>query len=233
MPLATYKDLCIDAVDPDVLGRFWAAALHLDLEALDDGDVRLHGPTSAHTVWVNKVPEPVTVKQRAHLDVWAGSVEEIEALGATVVDRGSFPWVVMKDPEGGELCVFTTDDESRRGLYEINIDTGEDHKSLAAWWGELLGGRVKHEKQRIEFSSVEDVPGLPIDFITFAPVPEPKTVKNRIHVDVTTSDVDALVAAGATVLRPQDADQIEGGIGWTVMADPGGNEFCAFVRAED
>ena len=32
MALATYKDLCIDAVDPDVLGRFWASALHLRLE---------------------------------------------------------------------------------------------------------------------------------------------------------------------------------------------------------
>src|SRR3954468_1718653 len=155
MPLATYKDLCIDAVDPQALGRFWAAALHLDFEALDDGDARLTGPTPAHSVWVNKVPEPVTVKQRVHIDVWAETVEEIEALGATVVDRDSFTWVVMRDPEGGELCVFT--DASKRGLYEINIDTGEDHESIADWWGEVLGGRVEHEKQRIEFSYLEDV----------------------------------------------------------------------------
>jgi hypothetical protein len=40
-----------------------------------------------------------------------------------------------------------------------------------------------------------------------------------------TDDVASLVAAGATVLRPQD-DEIE----WTVMADPDGNEFCAFPR---
>jgi hypothetical protein len=230
MPVAHYKDLCIDAVDPHRLGRFWAAALHLDPQELDDGDVRLTGPTPAHTVWVNKVPEPVTVKQRAHIDIWAGSVGEIEALGATVVDRDSFAWVVMKDPEGGELCVFT--DESKRGLYEINVDTGEDHGAVASWWGQLLGGHVRHEKQRIEFSYVEDVPGLPFEYLTFAPVPEPKTVKNRIHIDVTTPDLEAVVAVGATILRPQDADHIEGGIGWAVMADPAGNEFCAFVRSE-
>ena len=56
-------------------------------------------------------------------------------------------------------------------------------------------------------------------------MPEPKTAKNRIHLDVTTDDVDALVAAGATVLRAQDDE-----IGWTVLADPHGNEFCAFTR---
>ena len=59
-----------------------------------------------------------------------------------------------------------------------------------------------------------------------------RTGKNRIHLDVTTPDLDALVAAGATILRPQDADHVGGGIGWTVMADPDGNEFCAFLRAD-
>ena len=77
------------------------------------------------------------------------------------------------------------------------------------------------------FSWIEAVPNMPFECIVFAPVPEPKTVKNRIHIDVTTPDVDALVAAGARVLRPQDDE-----IGWTVMADPEGNEFCAFVRPE-
>jgi hypothetical protein len=40
---------------------------------------------------------------------------------------------------------------------------------------------------------------------------------------VTIADVDALIAAGASVLRSQDEE-----IGWTVMTDPDGNEFCAF-----
>jgi hypothetical protein len=54
-------------------------------------------------------------------------------------------------------------------------------------------------------------------------VPEPKTVKNRVHWDVNVESVDALVAAGATILRPRD-DEIR----WSIMADPEGNEFCAF-----
>jgi len=74
------------------------------------------------------------------------------------------------------------------------------------------------------YSYVEDIAGAPYESIDFAPVPEPKTVKNRVHLDVATSALDGLVAAGATVLRPQDDE-----IGWAVLADPDGNEFCAFL----
>jgi hypothetical protein len=55
-------------------------------------------------------------------------------------------------------------------------------------------------------------------------VQEPKTIKNRVHLDVTTDDVHGLVTAGARVVRAQDGE-----ISWTVLADLGGNEFCAFT----
>jgi len=56
-------------------------------------------------------------------------------------------------------------------------------------------------------------------------VPEPKTTKNRVHVDVTTDDLAALVAHGARVLRAKGDNELP----WTVLADPDGNEFCAFT----
>jgi predicted enzyme related to lactoylglutathione lyase len=59
-------------------------------------------------------------------------------------------------------------------------------------------------------------------------VPEAKTVKNRVHLDVRAgpdnieAEVARLAAAGATVLyRGQ-----QGPHGWVTMADPEGNEFC-------
>lgn len=225
MVLATYKDLCIDALDAERLGRFWAAALHLDLELLDDGDARLTGPTPQHTVWVNTVPEPVTVKQRVHLDIWADTDEEVLDLGASLVDDQSFRWTVMKDPEGGELCVFRTRPDGRRGLMEIVVDTtsSEEAERMARWWADVLGGQVD-SGQEGDFSATR-IPGAPFDDLVFGPVREPKTVKNRIHIDVTTPDLRALLDKGATLLRPQDDE-----IGWAVLADPDGNEFCAFVR---
>lgn len=225
MALATYKDLCLDAVDPALLGRFWGAALGLELHLQDGGDAYLTGPTPAHTIWVNQVPEAKRAKHRMHLDVNAASVQEIEALGATVLDPDSFRWTVMADPEGGEFCVFVREGEITQRLYEIVIDTGDSADAaheIAGWWADVLGGHLVDTDRG--YSYVDRVPGAPWDSLDFIPVPEPKTVKNRIHLDVTTSDVDGLVAAGARVLRAQDEE-----IGWTVMADPDGNEFCAFV----
>ncbi len=225
MALATFKDLCIDATDPVVVGEFWAGVLGLQLHHEDGGDTHLTGPSPQHTVWVNRVPEPRTVKQRLHLDVNAASVAEVVALGATVLDDESFGWTVLADPEGGELCVFVREGEISQRLYEIGIDTGdspEDAHRIAVWWAEVLGGRVTDDESG--YSYVDRIPGAPFDSLDFCPVPEPKTVKNRIHLDVTTDSIEALVEAGATVLRAQDEE-----IGWTVLADPDGNEFCAFV----
>lgn len=222
MPLATYKDLCIDAVDAPALGRFWAAVLGLELELLDDGDARLTGPTPRHTVWVNTVPEPVTVKQRVHLDVNAHRVDEVLALGASAVDLASYRWKVLRDPEGGEMCVFEEVDLPDRRLLEVVIDAA-DPPALAAWWAQLLGAVAKDDPEG-RWSWVEQIPAAPFEHIVLMPVQEPKSVKNRVHLDVETASVDGLVAAGARVLRAQDDE-----IGWTVMTDPDGNEFCAFL----
>lgn len=228
MTVATFKDFCLDARDPVLLGEFWGRLLGLELHRQDGGDTYLTGPTPGHTIWVNAVPEAKTVKNRWHFDVNASSVAEVQALGATVVDADSFRWTLMTDPEGGEFCVFVREGEITRRLYEVGIDISgpgdgaEASHDVAAWWADVLGARLVDDERG--YSYVLDVPGAPFDSLDFVPVPESKTVKNRIHLDVTTDDVDALVAAGATVLRAQDDT-----IGWTVLADPQGNEFCAFV----
>ena len=55
------------------------------------------------------------------------------------------------------------------------------------------------------------------------PVPEPKSVKNRMHLDVT-GDKSELIRLGAALVRARD-DEIE----WDILADPEGNEFCVFA----
>jgi hypothetical protein len=221
--IATYKDLCIDAADPASLGEFWAPTLGLRLVRLDDGDVRLDGATPQHSIWVNRVPEPVTVKQRVHLDVNAHATDEVLGRGATAVDLDAFRWKVLKDPEGGELCVFEREEVADYKLYEVVVDARDGH-AIASWWADVLGASVQdHEGEDDVFSWFEDAPGMPFEMV-FGDVPEPKTVKNRIHWDVDTDDVRLLVDAGASVLRAPDER-----IGWTVMADPERNEFCAFT----
>ena len=215
MPRATFKCLVLDAADPLRLGRFWSAALGLTLEKLDDGDTLLHGPTPQHRVWINAVPEPKTVKNRMHLDVFVRSVQELLALGATVVEEQD-RWTVMADPEGGEFCAFVPEDPPEYRLYEIVLDAA-DPRPLARWWADLLGGRYNDEGD--DFVWITDIPGAPFESLDVGAVPEPKAGKNRVHLDVV-GDVAEIVAHGATVLAEQPT--------WTVLADPEGNEFCAF-----
>ncbi len=223
MTIARFKDLCLDAVDPPRLGTFLAAVLGRSWQAQDDGDGRLTGPTPQHTIWVNRVPEAKTVKHRVHLDVYAKELADLEALGATVVEarHGARAWTVMADPEGGEFCAFPRSEVPAERLHGLAVDSA-DHQALAQWWGRVYGVDVTENDG---WSTLEGVPGMPILTMDFAPVPEPKTVKNRIHWDVTVPAVAPLVAAGATLLREPDGD-----IRWHVLADPEGNEFCAFTE---
>jgi catechol 2,3-dioxygenase-like lactoylglutathione lyase family enzyme len=221
MPLATFKDLCLDAGDAIALGAFWSNVLGLELHHRDDGQVFLTGAGPEQAVWVNQVPELKTVKHRVHLDVHGTTERALVALGATVADRDSFPWTVMRDPEDGEFCLFSRADPPDYRLYEIAIDC-MDHRSLAGWWQRLLGGEIGEGEDGCSF--IERIPGAPFDGLTFEPVPEPKVVKNRIHLDLLAPSVEPILAAGATELRSPD-DEIR----WHVLADPEGNEFCVFV----
>jgi len=222
MAIARFKDLCLDASDPARLGGFWAAVLGRGQEAKDDGDGLLTGPTPRHALWVNRVPEAKTVKHRVHLDIYAVDLAGLEALGATVVEprHGARAWTVLADPEGGEFCAFLRPDLPGERLHGLVVDSA-DPGAQARWWAGVYGVSVTENDG---WSTVEGVPGMPILTMDFVPVPEPKTVKNRIHWDVTVPGVTPLVEAGATVLREPDAD-----IGWHVLADPEGNEFCAFT----
>ncbi len=224
MPTARYKDLCIDAVDAHAAAAFWGGLLGWEAHPHDDGDACLRLGDETVLVWVNAVPEPTTVKNRVHLDVRAESLEAAVRSGATVVDERE-RWTVLTDPDGQQFCIFVREAPVSNRFYELVWDvTGDvaDAHGLALWWAAVLGGDVVRED---EWSSVEGVEGLPFESLVFQPVPEAKATKNRVHLDVTTDALAPLIAAGAVVLR----DKGEDGIGWTVMADPAGNEFCAFT----
>ncbi len=228
MALATFKDLVIDASDARTLGRFWARALGLRLEETPgETDVVLRGRTPAHTVWIDQVPEPKTVKNRVHLDVHTGDIATLTEAGATVLNDTDFPWIVMADPDGQEFCAFVRETPPEDLLYEIVIDCA-DPEAVATWWGDVFGMKVeRHDHDEGTYFSVERPPGASFDGMAFGPVPEPKTTKNRVHWDVHASSA-ALLDAGARMIRPSTEDP-EPDRRWDVLADPEGNEFCVFT----
>jgi glyoxalase superfamily protein len=225
MPLARYKDLCIDVADAQVSGEYWSTMLGWALERHDDGDAHLRDDAGRIQVWLNAVPELKSVKNRVHLDVNAESVQRALDAGATVLTE--YPrWTTLLDPDGQEHCVFPRGPGFDKRPYELVWDCADDARAsrdIAHWWCEVVGGAVTDDDDGDV--ALQDIPECPWDYFVFGGVPEPKTTKNRVHVDVTTDDLDDLVAHGATVLRAKG----DGGIGWTVMADPDGNEFCAFT----
>ena len=224
MALATYQGLCLDAVDAGAQTRFWAEVLRLEPHRRDDGVGELRTPDGRVAVWVNTVPEPKTVKNRIHLDVNAESVRQALDVGATTVVEHE-RWTTLADPDGQEFCVFVREEPIDQRLYELvwNCAEGpEASHAQAAWWQGVLGGEVVDDDSG--YSWLEQIPSAPFYSMDFVGVPEPKTTKNRVHLDVTTDNVDALIAHGARLLRAPD-DEIH----WHVLADPEGNEFCAFT----
>ncbi len=105
-----------------------------------------------------------------------------------------------------------------------------DHQRLADWWCAALGYVRRDETTgKPDRPSDWPVPIVPAaddggPLIWIVPVPEAKTVKNRMHIDVW-GDPDELVAQGATLIRRRDDVDID----WDVLADPEGNEFCVFA----
>jgi predicted enzyme related to lactoylglutathione lyase len=115
-------------------------------------------------------------------------------------------------------------------LHHIVIDT-HDLPGLARFWTEALGWRVLSERDReIVIGTGENAPVG----ICFMPVTDVKSVKNRVHLDLTTgaadrdAEIGRLLALGA---RRVDVGQT-GQESWTVLADPEGNEFCV-VRPKE
>ena len=102
-----------------------------------------------------------------------------------------------------------------------------DAERVAAFWAAALGGEtVVVEDNPGDFEVTVTAPGIAL---LFMPVPQPKTVKNRVHLDLQPQDrsrdaeVERLLALGAELLDDRRAPD---GTGWCVLADPEGNELC-------
>jgi len=112
-------------------------------------------------------------------------------------------------------------------LTEIVIDCAHPAR-MGEFWAQVLDYRVSAEEDGDV--AIAGPAGSGPD-ILFAKVPEGKAVKNRIHFDVNATDrdqpaeVERLLALGA---RRVDIGQ--GDVGWVVLADPEGNEFCVLRR---
>jgi len=115
-------------------------------------------------------------------------------------------------------------------LHHIVVDA-HDLPGLARFWMQAPGWEVLSGRENeIVIGTDENAPAG----MCFMPVTDPKTVKNRVHLDLTSSaanrdqEIDRLLGPG----RAGPASARAGAESWTVLAGPEGNEFCV-VRPEE
>ncbi|MEV7774661.1 VOC family protein [Kitasatospora sp. NPDC086791] len=107
----------------------------------------------------------------------------------------------------------------------VTIDCADPY-ALATFWAEVLQGTLGEDDKPGDEEVVVESAGASLLFIR---VPEGKSVKNRVHLDLQPQDrgrdeeAERLVALGATVLADHRRPD---GTGWITLADPAGNEFC-------
>lgn len=104
---------------------------------------------------------------------------------------------------------------------QTNVDA-KDPALLGRWWQQALGWVVVDEAPDVfEIRPASDQ----LSGLLFVRVPETKSVKNRLHLDLRPDDrdseVDRLIALGAARVEIGQGER-----SWVVLADPEGNEFC-------
>jgi len=124
--------------------------------------------------------------------------------------------------------------------YSVVVDC-QDIAAQSRWWAEALDWRKVYESEDevilVPAHALDSTREIPLfergPGLVFVPVPEGKTVKNRLHIDLApppdgdqAAEVRRLEALGA---RRVDVGQDSGTVGWVVMADPEGNEFCVLT----
>jgi Glyoxalase-like domain len=127
--------------------------------------------------------------------------------------------------------------------YTLVVDC-QDVRKQATWWAQALDWTVIHESDKecvivpswaddtlIEQTPWERVgPGM-----VFVPVPERKSIKNRLHIDLAPhisqdrdAEIERLERLGAKRVDVGQSDAAS----WTVLTDPEGNEFCVLSSRE-
>jgi predicted enzyme related to lactoylglutathione lyase len=112
--------------------------------------------------------------------------------------------------------------------HNVVIDCA-DHEVVVPFWEAALGWTSRRIND--QFVALRPPEGSGVGFaILFQQVPEPKTAKNRAHIDFDSGDMPAEVARLVALGGRKLAEHGMGDFRWTIVADPEGNEFCVTIR---
>ena len=231
------ENLVVDATDPRALGRFWESLLGCTTltDEPDLFETRLtvpDGPTL--DLCFQRVPEPVSMHPRLHLDVAGGArqaevVQRALDLGARHLDigQGDVPWVVLGDPEENPFCVMEERPEYADSgvVAALPLDSADPVRD-AAFWAWLSGWRAVDSAVP---AALRHPSGRgPLLELCREPAPKPAGAKNRLHPDIRLEAGDDPEAVVARVVELGGSEPVLdwGELPWRVVTDPSGNELC-------
>jgi len=116
------------------------------------------------------------------------------------------------------------------GRVSFTTIDANDPERLAAFWAEVLGTEVEESSDEGRFVFLGEANGF---VLSFQRVPEPKSVKNRVHLDIRVEKLDE--ATNAVLALGGSWDENERTLDdarWRTLSDPEGNEFDIFVSGE-
>jgi predicted enzyme related to lactoylglutathione lyase len=228
--------IAVDANDPLRLARFWAGVLGWETaDDPHDGIALVPDDDTGFRLRFLPTRERKTGQNRMHVDLTSTSLEDQQqtverslGLGARHIDVGQRPeegHVVLADPEGNEFCVIEPGNAFLADCGFVGALACDGSQEVGYFWSEALGWPLVWDQD--QETAIRSPHGGPK--ITWGGPPVAlKTGKNRLHFDLAPpvdgdlhAEVDRLVALGATRI-----DIGQGEVGWVVMADPDGNEFC-------
>ncbi|MCW2635135.1 MAG: hypothetical protein JWQ99_1502 [Blastococcus sp.] len=227
--------LSFDANDPVALARFWAGVLGWEMGSPTNGTAIVPADDTGFRIRFLATDEPKTGPNQMHFDLTSTSLDDQQetvaralALGARRIDIGQgsdAAHVVLADPEGNEFCVIEPGNNFLADCGFIGALSSDGSQAVGYFWSEALGWPLVWDQD--QETAIRSPHGGPK--ITWGGPPvSPKTGKNRLHLDLAPpadgdqqAEVDRLVSLGATRI-----DTGQGDVGWVVMVDPDGNEFC-------
>jgi predicted enzyme related to lactoylglutathione lyase len=138
----------------------------------------------------------------------------------------------MTDPAdpatGVEPASAATSRRGRLHPHNVVIDVA-DHDIVVPFWEAALGWTVHRINDQYVGLRAPADEAIVFD-ILFQKVPEPKTAKNRAHIDFDAADMEAEVARLVELGGSKVAEHSLGAFRWTIVADPEGNEFFVTIR---
>jgi predicted enzyme related to lactoylglutathione lyase len=113
-------------------------------------------------------------------------------------------------------------------LRHVTVDCADPY-ALATFWSAVTGWPLSDDDQPGDPEALVQSPEANVPGLLFISVPEPKSVKNRVHIDwvpterTRDAEVERALGLGATV---HEDHRLPDGRGWVTLLDPEDNEFC-------